>query len=607
MRTLARIILLLTLLSADVHAREYFVSVSGRNSHPGTAELPLRTIERAADLAQPGDTIIVRAGTYRERVDPPRGGTSNSKRIVYEAAPGEKVIITGSDRMRNWMRVRNGVWKTTLPNSFFGSFNPYSDVVHGDWYNPRGRVRHTGTVYLNGRWFSEAVNLDDVINSARDDSVWFGKVGRDSTRIWAQFGKVDPDKQDAEINVRRTVFFPRKTGINYITVRGFILEDAATQWAPPTTRQVGLIGPDWSKGWIIEDNVVRYSMCAGISLGKYGDKWDNTSENSAEGYVKTIEQALAHGWSKEDVGHHLVKNNIICHCEQAGIVGSMGEVFSTITGNTIYDICSREWLMGAERAGIKFHGAVDVQITHNHIYRTCLGIWLDWMAQGTHVSRNLFDDNFGPDMLVEVDHGPFLVDNNIFLSKVSLMDRSQGGAYVHNLFAGAIRVLGFDPRETPYLKAHSTQIAGFHNNPMGNDKYYNNLFVGAADLGKYDSVELPMQMEGNVFLDGAKPCSCEKDPVIEPGFNPLIRLIKKTYGLFLQIKYDKTWKVERKRKIVTSQLLGLASIPGLPYQTPDGKPVRIDEDYFGHSRGESNPTPGPFQNLRPGLQVINVW
>ncbi len=285
----------------------------------------------------------------------------------------------------------------------------------------------------------------------------------------------------------------------------------------------------------------------------------------------------------------------------------MGEVFSTITGNTIYDICSREWLMGAERAGIKFHGAVDVQITHNHIYRTCLGIWLDWMAQGTHVSRNLFDDNFGPDMLVEVDHGPFLVDNNIFLSKVSLMDRSQGGAYVHNLFAGAIRVLGFDPRETPYLKAHSTQIAGFHNNPMGNDKYYNNLFVGAADLGKYDSVELPMQMEGNVFLDGAKPCSCEKDPVIEPGFNPLIRLIKKTYGLFLQIKYDKTWKVERKRKIVTSQLLGLASIPGLPYQTPDGKPVRIDEDYFGHSRGESNPTPGPFQNLRPGLQVINVW
>ncbi len=567
----------------------------------------MRTIQRAADLAQPGDTIIVRAGIYRESVSPPRGGTSNSGRIVYEAAPGEKVIITGSDRIRNWIRVRNGVWKVTLPNSFFGSFNPYSDVVHGDWNNPRGRVRHTGTVYLNGRWFSEAVNLDGVLVSAKNDSVWFGKVGRDSTRIWCQFGEADPDKEDAEINVRRTVFYPEKTGINYITVRGFILEDAATQWAPPTAQQIGLIGPDWSKGWIIEDNVIKYSMCAGISLGKYGDKWDNTSENTAQGYVKTIERALAHGWSKKDVGHHLVKDNIICHCEQAGIVGSMGEAFSTVTGNTIYDICTRGWLMGAERAGIKFHGAVDVKITRNHIYRTCLGIWLDWMAQGTHVSRNLFDDNFGPDLFVEVDHGPFLADNNIFLSRASLMDRSQGGAYVHNLFAGAIHVLGFDTRQTPYLKAHSTEIAGFHNNPIGDDKYYNNLFVGAADMSKYDSVGLPMQMGGNVFLHGAKPCSCEKDPIVEPDFNPMIRLIKKTGGLFLQFRFDKSWTKGRVRKIVTSQLLGRASVPDLPYQTPDGKPMSIDKDYLGVSRRESNPTPGPFQNLRPGLRLLKVW
>ena len=115
MRTFARIMLLLTVLSVEAQAREFIVSVKGNNSNPGTPKLPLRTIQRAADLAQPGDTIIVRAGIYRERVDPPRGGTSNSKRIVYEAAPGEKVVITGLDRITNWVRVQKGVWKTTLP------------------------------------------------------------------------------------------------------------------------------------------------------------------------------------------------------------------------------------------------------------------------------------------------------------------------------------------------------------------------------------------------------------------------------------------------------------------------------------------------------------
>ena len=74
-------------------------------------------------------------------------------------------------------------------------------------------------------------------------------------------------------------------------------------------------------------------------------------------------------------------------------------------------------------AGIKFHGAIDVEISRNHIYRTCRGLWLDWMAQGTRVSGNLFHDNQSEDLFVEVDHGPFLVDNNLFLSPTTLLGR----------------------------------------------------------------------------------------------------------------------------------------------------------------------------------------
>ena len=34
------------------------------------------------------------------------------------------------------------------------------------------------------------------------------------------------------------------------------MSQAATQWAPPTAEQIGLIGTNWSKGWIIENNVI---------------------------------------------------------------------------------------------------------------------------------------------------------------------------------------------------------------------------------------------------------------------------------------------------------------------------------------------------------------
>ena len=51
---------------------------------------------------------------YRERVNPPRGGISDDKRIVYQAAPGEKVVIKGSEIIKSWEKVADGVWKVTL-------------------------------------------------------------------------------------------------------------------------------------------------------------------------------------------------------------------------------------------------------------------------------------------------------------------------------------------------------------------------------------------------------------------------------------------------------------------------------------------------------------
>jgi alpha-N-arabinofuranosidase len=586
--------------------REYHVALNGDDARDGTASHPLRTIAAAAAIAHAGDTITVHEGVYRERVSPPRGGTSDQDRIVYRAAPGEPVEITGAEIIKGWSRVMNDVWKVSIPNSFFGNFNPYSDVIHGDWFEPKGRVHHTGAVYLNREWLEEAAALDDVVAAKDSTPRWFGHVDNNTTTLWALFGPSDPNHEQTEINVRQTVFYPEKTGIDFITVRGFTLRCAATPWAPPTAEQKALIGTHWSKGWIIEQNIVSHSICCGISLGKYGDQSDNTSENSAEGYVKTIEHALESGWSSERIGHHIVRNNTVSHCEQAGIVGSLGPVFSIVTGNTIHDIHVRQLFTGAEMAGIKFHAAIDVEISHNHIYHCNRGLWLDWMAQGTRVAANLFHDNQGEDLFVEVDHGPFVVDNNLFLSETSLQVNSQGGAFVHNLLCGGVTVHEYDSRLTPFMKPHSTEVAGYHDNPSGDIRFINNLVARNGDLSPFDKSRLPMQLAGNVFLKHAAPCSQETNPMLRPDFDAQIMLTQKSDGSYLGIALDESWSRET-RRLVTSDLLGRAQISNLPYQNASGSPVRIDKDYFGRTRKSSNPFPGPFEFQSAGKQQLKIY
>ncbi len=585
---------------ASAHGREYHVSPKGSDRQDGTLARPFKTISAAAAVAMPGDTITVHDGVYRERVAPPRGGISDEQRIVYRAAPGERAEITGAEIIKGWSRWRGDAWTVNLPNSFFGAFNPYGDVIHGDWFDPRGRVHHTGAVYLNGDWLAEAASLDQLTGAQGATPLWFGRVDDETTTLWAQFGGADPNHEQTEINVRQTVFYPENTGMDFITVRGFILRCAATPWAPPTAEQIGVIGPHWSKGWIIENNTVSHSICSGISLGKYGDAWDNTSANSAEGYVKTIDRALDSGWSKERIGHHIVRNNTISHCEQAGIVGSLGPVFSVVTGNTIHDIHVRQLFGGAEIAGIKFHAAIDVEISHNHIFRTFRGLWLDWMAQGTHVTGNVFQDSQSEDIFVEVDHGPFIVDNNLFLSKRSQHVNSQGGAYAHNLFCGGVALNQYDGRMTPIMKPHATEVAGYHDNPSGDLRFFNNLFAQDGDLSAFNQTRLPMQLAGNVFLERAKPCSQEVEPLVKPEFGADIQCIEKSEGLFLSITLDGAWAATKRRDLVTSETLGSAMIPSLPFQQADGSAIRIDRDFSGKQRDSKNPFPGPFEHPEGG-------
>jgi alpha-N-arabinofuranosidase len=585
---------------------EFHVAQNGRDDADGSSPRPFGSIQRAADVARAGDAITIHAGIYRERVSPPRGGESDDRRITYRAAPGERVEIKGSEVVTGWARLQNDTWTVTVPNALFGNFNPFADEIHGDWFDPNHRKHHTGAVYLDGHWLTEAAAIDEVMRPANDAALWFATVDDKTTTIRAQFEGIDPNHHATEINVRRTVFYPEKTGVNYITVSGLILRDAATPWAPPTAQQIGAIGTHWSKGWIIENCSIGYSACSGIALGKHGDQFDNTSANSAEGYVKTIERATANGWNRQSIGHHIVRNCTVSHCEQAGIVGSLGCSFSTIVGNEIHDIHVRRLFAGAEQAGIKFHGAIDTLIAGNHVYRCSRGIWLDWMAQNARVSRNLLHDNDREqDFFAEVNHGPLLVDNNFMLSRQSVLNHSHGTAFVHNYFGGVVTAGHHDNRLTPFLKPHSTQVAGLHDDPPGDDRYCNNIFTGNTDLRVYDNAPLPSRMEGNVFLGASEPAMLEPDPVLDRQFDPQLQLSQDTDGWHLQLRTHSRWTQQRHRRLIGSDTLGKVIIPQSRFENPDGSPLTVDADCLGNRRSAGDAVPGPFEPSPSG--PVRVW
>jgi alpha-N-arabinofuranosidase len=138
-------------------------------------------------------------------------------------------------------------------------------------------------------------------------------------------------------------------------------------------------------------------------------------------------------------------------------------------------------------------------------------------------------------------------------------------------------------------------------------RYYNNIFAQRADFSAYDKARLPVTFAGNVFLKGAKSSKHEVAPLLRPDFDPKIQLVEKPDGWFLELAVDNRWATEQKRELVTTELLGKAVITGLPFENPNGSPLRLATDYLRRKRNATNPFPGPFERPAGEKQTLKVW
>jgi hypothetical protein len=182
---------------------------------PGTAERPWKTIAKAAGQAGPGDVVVLRGGTYRERVLVKTSGTAEAP-IRFENAPGEHVVLTGADRLIRWQKAdgTRPVYRVAWPHRFI-TWNRSMAHPGDEYHRLIGRCEQ---VVVEGYLLRQVLSAGQLAPGA-----FFVDVTNQALLVW-DIGSRDPNKTHVEASVRQEVL--RVEG-DYVQVRGLRFRYAA--------------------------------------------------------------------------------------------------------------------------------------------------------------------------------------------------------------------------------------------------------------------------------------------------------------------------------------------------------------------------------------------
>jgi len=392
-------------------SRTYYVNQAhpqASDDNPGTQDRPLRTINRAAEMLQPGGRVVIAAGVYRERVRPARGGSGPEQMIGYEAAPGAEVILSGSQVVGSaWTRSGRSpagssgrIWTTTLSAEMLPDENPFREVNLTDqeidrsmpWAVPiKGKTPNTlrrGLVFQDARRLKQVASFDEL--SRAEGTYWVEGDGR--TIHLRPLGNIDPNQARFEVTVRGFLFAPNSYGLGFIRVKGLTFEHAGNCFPRP---QRGALSTQRGHHWIIEDCTVRQCNSIGIDIG---DQFDVEGPELAEG------------------GRHVVRRNTISDCGIGGIEGK--QIEHTLIEENVIRRCGWHdvWRL-YECGGIKVHCTRSCLVRRNLVTDSvgAPGIWMDYANENSRCTANVVVncqcDTGG--VFMEASQVPNLVDRNI--------------------------------------------------------------------------------------------------------------------------------------------------------------------------------------------------
>ena len=615
-------------LPASSCAETFHVSSDGDDTAAGTSAAPFRTVQRGAEAARPGDTVLVAEGIYRERVAPPRGG-SEGKPIVFRSAERHKAVIKGSDEwVPKWGRHTDAIWSAAFDPAMFtddghvDGANPFEIPLASTPWGREGRpeyerhlrkeragnpkadkdlVYSLGQVFIDGDQLLQVPFREEM--EKQSGTWWYDRTARE---MFVHDAAGGPTGRLVEITTRRRIFAPHERGLGHIEIDGFVFEHCGNQYPTdfwmqekPQFQQAGAVGTRSGHHWHIHHNVIRLANGVGLDLGLEGSP---AADLETGGHKRP-----------GSAGRHAVEDNWILDNGAAGTAGYMVDrvvlVRNVIMGNNALRFSGQKrW----ESGGLKLHRPNQSRIERNFIALNH-GQWGIWLDQGpgkeTQVVGNvIIGHGVGIDFEVggPVSGKQALIANNVLIDNtVGISFRECGGTdIVHNLILGAKKAAIECTMNVKRTDSWTAENIGVTNNI---------LVVSSGTAAVIDITPPDFTRSAGRRFDGNLYGAAPKEPRFavrgrdRAAFAEWQRFWKESNGgqaddstshALARISYDYSPDT---RELV----LRLPANATLPQCRPD---PRVATDFFGQPfpAGEVAP-PGPFAGLQPGENRFTLW
>lgn len=481
-------------------ATSYYVATTGSDTNSGTLASPFRTIQKAASVAVAGDTVHIRAGTYRETVTPTNSGSSGNL-ITYQPYNGESVTISGAEPVTaGWSVHAGSIYKATttlgsLANDKKQIFVNGEMMVEARWPNvasqdaslsaPAFRTALTGS----GTQVTESAGgLNGTANYYQGARIWVEDVNHwvaQTRAITASTGtSITYDAAHGEATPG--------AGSRYYVFGKLNLLDAAREWNY-TGGILYLQAPSGGSPTGVEYKAREtlfnlagksYIQLKGLKLfaGTINSN-SNSNNNIFDGIdVKYISHTNIPGypWGDDTTGilihgsNNVVKNSKISYSSGNCLMVSGSN--NKIVNNEIHD-CN---YYGTDDAGIyisSFYSASNNLISYNSIYNTGRGAILMKYAPGTRISYNNLSE-FG-----ELMHDM----GGLYVFRTDGMGTEIDHNYVHDGPNNALTTgIYLDNGSSNYLIHHNVvwnvPNAMILNTPNNFNLIYNNTYYGPGRI-----------------------------------------------------------------------------------------------------------------------------
>jgi parallel beta-helix repeat protein len=353
---------LILFISIETMAATYYVAPTGNNSNPGTESSPWATIQKAANMATAGDTVLIRQGVYAERVSPTNSGTEGNY-ITYRNYGSEAVVIDAAHTRDSCISVSAKSYLQFIGLELQGATNAGLLVSDNSSYiiadglkshNNRFGIRFTGS--------TNPVNHCIIRNCATTYNTSCGiflykkiyntVVGPNNDSSYNSDGTTSEDSYGLDI----VTDFPgtQADGAQHIEVYDNEFHHNEEQGMRT-----------WNAAYVwIHDNYCHHNGATGIQL-EDGTQYAVIENNRSEYNAQTWE--FETGAWVDGTTNATIRNNIFRGNKIGFMVSSSTRVL--VRNNLIYEN-NRGVPDLANCRGLNIYGnSVDVTVAHNTLYR----------------------------------------------------------------------------------------------------------------------------------------------------------------------------------------------------------------------------------------------